>query len=130
MPLIKLLDHTAPKKHLYVAKGAIATVTPRKDQFTRITLLTPAGSPKDKDLFSTAPLATLLDVLGPHVEVALLSPSNFEAHTSYIGRESIAYVIPTAREDGMLRLGLLNGEELAVGNAGSIRELLDAQSIV
>ncbi|NLP65531.1 hypothetical protein [Paraburkholderia sacchari] len=125
MQLVKLPNHTTPQKHLFVVKGTIVRITPRKDASTRITLLTPAGSPKHEDVFTTAPLPTLLDLLGPHVEVELRSPDNYEAHTSYIGLESIAYAIPHALENGAIRLGLRNGDAITVGDVGGIREFLD-----
>ncbi|MEX3629727.1 MAG: hypothetical protein VB138_09880 [Burkholderia sp.] len=94
-------------------------------------MLTPRGVPKHSDVFTTAPLAVLLDLMGPHVEVELRAPSNHEADTGYISLASIAHVLPTALESGVLLLHLLNGEEVAVGDVGGIKEFVaNAQSVL
>ncbi|WP_207002628.1 hypothetical protein [Trinickia mobilis] len=129
MPFVKLPSGStslAPKGYTYVATEAIVRVTPRVDDpSSRITLSTPVGSPKSADAFSTAPLASLLEILGPHIKVELRYPHQTHERTSYVRLNCIAYVLPTDIAGGVLRVLLTNGEEIPVASEGPIMAHLD-----
>jgi len=126
MPLVRLpSNRSAPKGHIFVERDALIRVTPIKgDQAIRVNLSAPDSPSKGRTVATTAPLADLLTLLGPHVQVQLVNAHQTDEEYSYVRRDRIACIVPTAIDDGRLRLLLANGEEISVVNEGDIASLL------
>jgi len=128
MALVKLSGNrtAAPRGHIFVESDLIVRIASmRRNDGIRVRLSIPGPN----KLHVMTPLAELLKIMGPHIEVQLLEPGAGDEDISYIRRDRIAYVLPTATEDNRLRLKLTNGEDIDVAYAGEIASLLGEATI-